>query len=188
MNTPFYVTYALLWALVVFQALILAAVIRLVFSLQQASARASGDEGLASGTPTPAFAAESLSGIVINSADFGGHATALLFVTPNCDSCLVTADELAALGGKTEGHTILICRGSYDECSGLQSHYAADVPIVVDPDYRISDTFNIRSVPTAILIDEANRIQSVGHPKRGDEHIEIPIDGKVHNVEEVAPA
>jgi len=126
-------------------------------------------DGVQIGEEAPVFNAVSLSGASVSSADYVGRPTAILFVSPTCPSCTTTLHEMEALHYKTGGSVIVICRASRDDCVHLAERYEITAPMVADEDERISQLFGITIVPTAILIDADNRIQTYGHPMRGEE-------------------
>lgn len=170
MSLAFYVSYGALWILVILYGVILLGLVRMVSQLKQAN---SDKDGPRPDREAPKFSAMGLSGERIDSADFAGRSTALLFVSTSCSSCMLTLQEMEALSHKAKGNVIVICRADRDDCARLADSYGRDVPTVVDEDERISRLFDIPGVPTAVLIDERNRIRSYGHPIRGEELEEL---------------
>ena len=170
MSNPFYISYAALWLLVVLQSLVLLGLVRIVYQLQQGSAVTGlGPMNLESGQKAPLFNATDLSGTAVRSTDFAGRLTALLFVSPTCQSCTTTLAEMKALNHKVDGNVVVICRAKHEECVQLAERYELDVPTIADEEEHLSQLFGISLVPTAILINSNNRIQSYGNPVRGEE-------------------
>jgi peroxiredoxin len=168
--TLFEPSYVALWLLVIAQSLILLGVVRTIYELKNSL----GGHSLNSderwrGRDVPAFTTLDISGGLIDSAKFRDHLTALLFVSPTCKSCTATLDEVKALGARTNGNVVVLCRADHDECVGLAEDAELNVPFVVDEGLEISRLFDVSSVPTAVLIDEDGRIQRYGHPMRGEE-------------------
>ncbi len=171
METPFYLSYTALWILVILQGLILLGLVRIVYQLQRTGGVAgasvnSTEVGLKTGQIAPTFNAVDLSGEPLSSNDFAGHMTAILFVSFNCPSCVVTLYEMEALNYKTQGNVIVICRGRDGECAQLIDRHKLSARIVADEDEQISRRFGISTFPTAVLINEGYRIQSYGYPHR----------------------
>lgn len=164
MPTAFDISYAALWILVILQSVILLGLVRMVSQLQQSGA--TSNSTATSGEEAPQFSAVDLSGKTINNADFAGRLTALLFVSSRCPSCMTTLAELNALAYKSMGNMIVICRTGREDAEMLAETYKLNVPVIADEDDRISQLFGITSVPTAVLINARNRIQSVGYPLR----------------------
>ena len=164
LSIQFYVSFAALWILVILHSLILVGVVRIVYQLQQSGVD-TGSSDL-SGKEAPAFTAVDLSGVTIHSTDFTGRLTALLFVSPNCRSCMTTLEDMAYLNHKAQGNVIMICRAGQEDCAKLAELYNVTVPVVADEDDHISRLYAISSVPTAVLINANNRIKSYGQPDR----------------------
>lgn len=121
LSTLFYISFAALWILVILHSLILVGVVRIVYQLQQ-SGIVAGSEDLM-GKEAPAFMAMGLSGVTISSMDFKGRLTALLFVSPNCKSCMTTLEDMAYLNHKAQGNVIMICRAGREDCAKLVEQY-----------------------------------------------------------------
>jgi peroxiredoxin len=167
---PFYLSYAALWVLVVLHSLLLLGVVRLVYQSHRAGGAADSEEvGLKSGQRAPDFSAVDLSGAPVDSVDYAGRMRALLFVSPNCPSCTATLYEMDALNHKTQGNVVVVCRAEHQDCARLAVTHKLRVRTIVDEDERISRLFGVSSNPTAVLINERDRIQSYGHPMRGEE-------------------
>lgn len=169
-SIPFLVSYAALWIVVVLQGVLLFGLVRITYQLQQ-GVRPSplNAKRLGRGAPAPAFSAATLTGEVIGTETFLGKLTALLFVSPNCPSCMATLYEMEALEYKTKGNLRIVCRGSEEECAQLAFANQVVAPVIADAEHEISRSYGISSVPTAVLIDETGHIHSYGEPKRGEE-------------------
>jgi len=162
-STPFYLSYAALWVLIILHSLVLLGVVRIVYQLQQNGA-ISLDAGMSAGQEAPEFSAADLAGTPVNSANFAGHLTALLFVSPDCSSCTkALRADMAYLKHKAQGHVIVVCRAGRHACLQLAGQFGLDVPVVADEKEHISHLYRISTVPTTVLIND-NRIQSYGQP------------------------
>jgi peroxiredoxin len=163
-SIPFFISYIGLWILVIFQAVVLLGLVPIIYRLQQ---RGIGVP-LAEGQEAPRFSTVTISGTPIQSEDFRGRMTALLFVSPTCSSC---AEALAPTNldymryKSNQGNLIIVCRSGREDCMGLARQYELDVPIIADEDEHISHLYNIESVPSAVIIDRENRIKSHGQPQ-----------------------
>jgi peroxiredoxin len=156
--------------LVVLQGLLLLGLVRAVYQLQQAGPGSqAADDYRLSGRPAPHLAAQDISGNTVDSSSFAGRLTALLFVSPTCENCSVTLDDLDYLATKTAGNIIVLCRATRDECKAMVESHGLTIPVVADEDFRISEAFKVMAAPTALLIDPKNRIVQYGHPLRGEE-------------------
>lgn len=174
MSSSFYVSYAAVWVLVLLHSIILLGVVTIVYQLQRSggmrrSATGGGNERLVPGQEAPSFNAVDISGAQVNSRDLAGRLRALLFVSPSCRSCSTTLAEMRAISYKANERLVVICRAGREDCARLAEGHQLDVQMVADEDDRIGQLFGISSVPTAVLIDQSDRIQSYGHPLRREE-------------------
>jgi peroxiredoxin len=183
MTTVFYASYAALWALVVFQTLVLLGMTRALHEARQAGSLAelAGGHEL-EGREAPTFSTVDISGAPVSNESFDGRYTALLFVSPDCQTCAVTLEQLEALREKTSGSVIVFCRSADDRCAQLAQTYHLSVPVVVDEDLEISRLFRVMAAPTAVLVDASGRIASYGQPMGPDELAEfmVPENGDLH--------
>ena len=169
MSTLFYVSFALLWAIVVFQGLLLLGLGRLVFRETDAADAPEIDTASLLTKPLPEFRARDIGGNDVSSDQFGGHIAALLFVSPSCSSCTLTLHEMAALRQKTDDHVVVVSRGTEDETVAMAQSHDLSVPVVVDEWGELVKLFGISAFPSAVLINEKSEVQSIGHPLRNEE-------------------
>lgn len=166
MSLPFYLSYVGLWIVVVFETVLLMGLIQTVYRKSgQLSSLSKSDEQLPPGSPLPAFAVQDTAGQTIDSHALTGRQTALLFVSPNCDSCAVTLEELEALKNKTGGHVVVFCLADRGTCATLIEDYRLRVPVVVDDEHRIAGLLRVSSAPTAVLVDRLGNVETYGHPR-----------------------
>lgn len=186
MSSGYYISHAALWALVVFQGLVLIGLVRAVYRLQSGAAASPAISGADEmrDRVAPSFDVVDVTGARISSQDFAGQLTALLFVSPQCPTCTVTLDELEALKVKARDSVLVICRAESDECVALAEAFRLSIPVIPDPDLEISRLFRVVTVPTAILINEGGRIQSYGYPMSREE-LEAMITARQNAMQEV---
>lgn len=170
MSAAFYLSYVALWALVIFESLVLVGLVKSVQSARIVTEEPGDnqDAGL-TGKPMPAFAAEDVFGASVDSKALVGQSTALLFVSPDCPSCAVTLQELEALMSRMDGHVVVICRAKHHRCASLAHHYNLAVPVISDDDRRLSDLFRIMAPPTAVLITADGQVDRYGQPMSGED-------------------
>jgi peroxiredoxin len=169
MSGAFYVSYAALWALVVFETLVLLGLVKKVYrSRLEAGAAEDVPYGL-TGHMVPHFEVTDVFGKTISSVDLKGSPSALLFVSPDCSNCAATLIELEALMSKVRGRVVVVCRAKPDKCVSLAHHYDLSVPVVCDEDRSLSDTFSVMAPPTAVLISPLGQIERYGQPMSAEE-------------------
>lgn len=172
MTTAFYTSYAVLWFLVVFQSLVLLGLARTVYhaTAEPGPEGSPVQDGRLIGEPAPSFTAPDVTGGSIDREYLLGRSSALLFVTPDCTSCMATLDEVEALRAKVEGNLIVVCRANAEDCAQLRETYRLEsVPVIIDKDLEVSRLFDVHVAPTAVLVGANGRIQTYGQPMRGEE-------------------
>jgi peroxiredoxin len=182
LTSIFYSSYAALWLLVIFQSLVLLGLVRTVYRANTRPVPDAAPEGngYLIGQPAPKFSAVDISGSPIDETSLADRLTALLFVSPDCSTCTATLDEVEALRSKTKGNVIVVCRGTHDECSRLGELYSLEVPVIVDGEEKVAEVFDVHVTPTAVLVGRNGRIQTYGHPMRGEELEELVTEGHAH--------
>lgn len=183
--SPFVVSYLLLWGLVLFQAAALIGLVRMVARGGQGAVAAPSNMR---GRSAPDFVATDLAGVEISSTDLKGEPAGLLFVSPECASCDVTLDELTAVTAKTDGRLVVVCEGSSAACAGVAAEHDLELQMIADTDGELSRLFEVRTVPTAVLVDPEWTIRSYGHPLRGEELIQILLEPESGETSAVAAA
>jgi peroxiredoxin len=190
MPVVFWLSYGALWVLVVFQSLVLLGLVRTTHGARSAHAHAGSDSGKEGADllheRAPSFSALDLSGERFDSGELAGRAWAALFVSPRCRSCTVTLDELESLTWKANGEVVVICRGGARECERLVEAHRLSARVVVDDTFEISRAYKVRGVPTAVLVDERQVVQSYGNPMRDEELVEVVDDELAVAIEEVS--
>jgi peroxiredoxin len=185
MSAPFIASYASLWVLVIGQTLILLGLVRAVYRLQVARPLSVG-AGSAIGVEVPRFMANDIDGRTVDSSEFNGSARAFLFVTPHCPSCTVSLDEMAGLEFRASGDVIVVCQGRADNCSSLALEHQLGGTVLVDESGVVSSLFDVTAVPTAVLVDENDRITRYGSPHRDE--ADRPDSSEEESVESMVQA
>jgi peroxiredoxin len=187
MSTPVWLSFGALWTLVVFQGLVLLGLVKTVYTLRGAHTHdRNGDESEdILHQRAPEFRTLDLAGASFDSAQIADQPRALLFVSPRCRSCSVTSDELESLTWKAGGKVYVICRGDTRECEEFSELHGLGTGVLIDDSFEISRAFKVTAVPTAILIDDANIVQSYGNPMRDEELIEVLDENLDPVIEEV---
>jgi peroxiredoxin len=172
MTLIFYLSYAALWALVIFLSLVLLGVVRQMYDLKRDEPEA--DDGAHQrGRPMPEFAAVDLDGEPVDSSAFAGRLTGLLFVGSDCETCALTLHDLEALEAKAENNLVVVCQGAREQCAELAEVYRIAAPVIADHDHEIADLFDVTSVPTAVIVDQYGQIARYGQPVGGEQLAEM---------------
>lgn len=169
MSLPFYLSYAALWALVVFQTLVVIGLVKTHGRVDDVGYREPGPAGNLTGEKAPDFEAEDVFGTMIRGSLLLGRTSALLFVSPDCSTCTVTLLELEALKAKTDGNVVVFCRADRESCTKLAREYDLSVPVIPDPTRTVSDLFRVTASPTAVIVTADGYIGPRGHPMSAED-------------------
>lgn len=181
----YYISYAILWTLVILQGAVLIGILRLVYQMRQADISANSNTiGLKSGQKAPTFTGTDLNGVSISSRDLSGRPNALLFISSSCPSCMATLYDMESVSKKAQGNVTLVCRSSHEECVQITSAHKLAARTIVDDDQHISRLFGISTTPTAVLIDSRGLIESYGKPLQSED-LEMVLDGRAESSAEV---
>jgi len=180
----FLLSYLALWALVIFQTLVLLELVRQDRHPAAAGSSASADDSalgdmLVTGSVAPEFEARDIvNGRVVHSSSLRGRPLALIFVSPTCSSCEAVADELAGYQRRSGAQLVLLCRGGQADCAGFVRSHFADSLALLDEDGAAAKRYKVISTPTAVLLDSQGRILRYGFPRPklqlGLEDLELP--------------
>lgn len=168
MSFGFTATYLALWALVIFQSLLILALLR-----QMGEIRKRIDEGglpvddrLPTGVPAPELAGADLrTGEPVGLRSLDGRGGVLLFLSPVCTVCKGLAEGLSRRGGEESVPVIAICQGEEEACSQFASRLGPHIPLLVDEDFALGTRYRISGSPTAVVLDGETAVRAYGHPR-----------------------
>ena len=199
MRGLFAFSYIALCGLIISQAVVLREVLlrtvkykRLVTSIKPNS-RVEEISWLRKGAPIPEFSAPLVGTTgILTKSDLQNRAAILLFISTLEDSSLYHQLSLAihAMWHKMEGQLYVICRGTAQSCRRLvNQHLVAEfsegqIPIALDSDGQITESFRIQSTPQAIELDANSRVLRYGRPESSASL--VADEGNGHHVGPIA--
>lgn len=172
MSNAFDATYAALWVVVVVQGVLLIGVLKTLVAGNRPDSKVEvpAIETNLIGKLVPTFSGIDLDGNRVDQTSLPPSFNALLFISPDCVTCMASIEELGVLRQKVNGSLMVICRGEPADCHWIHEKYDLDgVAVVIDSDRKISNAFDVRMAPTAVLIGGNGRIRTYGHPLDKDE-------------------
>jgi uncharacterized membrane protein YphA (DoxX/SURF4 family)/thiol-disulfide isomerase/thioredoxin len=116
------------------------------------------DEGLDAGVDAPEFVAgEARSGRALRLSDFQGKAVVLVFVSPDCGSCIGLVPQLNRLAGQRKAPPIVVIVGP-GQGVDYADRLSREIRVVHDPKRKIQADYEVRWKPTVYLIDAEQKV------------------------------
>ena len=114
-------------------------------------------EGSQVGDKAPDFTLSTLDGGQVTLSGLKGKPVMLVFWTTGCSACIAQMPFLKAahdeLGNNVEFININLGESS-SQVQATVSYYGFSLPVALDSDYSVSESYNIIYTPTNILIDK----------------------------------
>lgn len=166
----FYLSYGLLWVLVLFQSLVLLELVRRAATGTKESGvlhhLAAQDVSPLKGAPAPTLTAPDAStGVAVSSASLFAQRTLLVFVAPNCSGCEAVAGEVEGFRSRRGAQLALMCQGTEEECETWARDHFSGGRVLVDRGGHIAGLFKISSTPSAVLVESGGQTLRYGLPK-----------------------
>lgn len=164
MSGAWLVSYIVLWAVVLFQALVIFILLRQLGVMYLGTARGVAHDGLPVGERAPHFNLPTLERRSISLADFRGLPLLLVFGSPDCTPCrrLIPDLNVFARERAAEVSVLFLSRGGVEESRRFVSEHDVQVPVATFPDEGLADKYKARVTPFAFLIDGEGVIQAKG--------------------------
>ncbi len=167
MSFPFIASYIAMWILVVFQGLLIVALLKQLGEVKQLVELrgVTGEDRLPAGTAAPNF-----EGLDLRTAQrmtthvFDGQGGALLFLSPECGSCLDLANGLRQPALTRLPPIITFCQGSDSACASFVNRMGPEIYTLSDDDNNVAMRYHVDGSPTAIVINPDLTIGAYGHP------------------------
>ena len=114
-------------------------------------------EGLAPGTPAPAFELPEVRGGTVSLAAHRGRKVLLVFSDPHCGPCEELAPHLVSLHERHRGNgldLLLVGRGEAEENRRKAEEHGFTFPVLLQRRWEVSRQYGIFAAPVGFLIDE----------------------------------
>jgi peroxiredoxin len=121
--------------------------------------------GSASGEAAPEFQGKTLAGDYVQLSDFAGKVVLLNVWATWCKPCVKELPELARLSHAYPADDFVVVGVSVDtpNARGAVAHkvkqFGLDYPIVLDPNGRSLQAYDLRGYPTSFLIDREGKVR-----------------------------
>lgn len=165
MTFGFSATYIALWAMVIFQGLLILALLQQLEKLRELLERGSfAKDRLPVGSSAPEFFGTDQFGQQCGVKHLDGRAGVILFVSPDCSLCNALVGAIGALVNELPP-TIAVCRGGSEACKGFSTQLGPTVLFLCDPSGETAALYGASAFPTVVVIDASRKIRGYGHPK-----------------------
>ncbi len=189
MSGPWLASYIALWAVVLFQGVVIFVLLRQLGLMYLGTAQGVARDGLAVGARAPDFTVAGLDGGEASLADFHGLPLLLIFGSPNCAPCRGLVPDLNVFARERAGElrVLFLSRGSADEARRFAEEAGFDVPVAAHPDQTLPDEYKARVTPFAFLIDGEGVIRAKGLTNNRD-HLEMLLRMAARHARPSGPA
>jgi hypothetical protein len=168
MSSAFFTSYIAVWILVLFQGLIILALLR---ELSEQRRRLElgpleNEDRLPVGSPAP-----ELTGVDVRSQQLvtlqtiGPEGGAILFLTPDCNVCRNLANSLRAPALSDLPTVVVFCQGSERGCSTFYERLDPKGYLLHKAAEQVAALYHVTGSPTAVIVDDERKIRGYGHPQ-----------------------
>jgi hypothetical protein len=160
----FSATYIALWVIVIFQGLLILALMRQVSDLERGGA--SKEDLLPIGTAAPSFSGtDERSGLSIELSQSGESGAALIFLSPDCSICTSLADDLGKIKRGGLPPIIAFCKEQGPDSERFAERFPRQFPLLVRGANQVISRYRISTFPTLVMVDASRTIHSYSHPR-----------------------
>ena len=161
----FSASYLALWGLVIFQSLVVLALLRELAELHTVTERhaLAREVWLPLGTEAPQFtAADRRSGRPVSTQELSGTGGVILFLSTGCSACeTLVASLKRAVAGDLPA-IIALCRGAEEPCG---TFVTSEIPLILVGAAEAAAHYRVSGFPTAVVVDGQGKIRGYGHPQ-----------------------
>jgi hypothetical protein len=168
MSVGFSSSYIALWALAIFQGLVVLAILQRLEKVQLlASKREISENRLPIGSQAPEFASvkHPNTNRELGVRDLAERGGMLLFLSSDCPTCKALVDRLVRFAQDSLPPIIALCQGREQSCDRFSKRLEGIVPLVVDGAADTAARYGASGFPTAVVVDRELKIRGYGHPK-----------------------
>ncbi|HEY7031582.1 MAG TPA: redoxin domain-containing protein [Thermomicrobiales bacterium] len=165
MSTQFYVSYALLWLLVVFEAALIFLVYRHFGLAALGSVEGIQRDGLPIGEVAPAVTGTTAAGDSVRWEMKRGHSGLLLFASAACQPCATImpfVNQVASAGNGYAPWVTAVVTGTQEEVAQISEQFQPPFPCVAEDGTGVFGRYRVRVTPFGFVIGEDGRILAKG--------------------------
>ena len=181
-------SYIALWAVVLFQGVVIFLLLRQLGTMYPGTAQGVARDGLPVGDRAPDFDVRDAEGRPLSLADFRGMPLLLVFGSPDCTPCRQLIPDLNAFAQERpqELRVLFLSRGEVEDARRFADEHSVQVQVAAFPDDSLPDQYRARVSPFAFRIDVEGVIRAKGLTNNR-EHLELLLRmGKTSETAEAA--
>lgn len=164
MSGAWLASYIALWAVVMFQGVLIFLLLRQIGVMYLGTAQGVARDGLEPGKSAPEFALEGLHGGTVSLEDFRGQQLLLVFGSPTCGPCRTLIPDLNVFAQERseELRVLFLSRGEAEDTERFATQFDVRVPVAIHPDEELPQQYETRVTPFAFLIDGEGIVRAKG--------------------------
>ncbi len=167
-------SYIALWAVVLFQGVVIFVLLRQLGVIYLGTAQGVANDGLDVGKDAPDFSLNGLDGEPLSLASFRGTPVVLIFGSPTCAPCRGLIPDLNAFARDraAELRVLFLSRSDDEATRRFATEENIEVPIAAHHDEDLPNKYEARVTPFGFLVDDNGVIRAKGLANNR-EHLEI---------------
>jgi len=164
MDTPWLISYIVLWLIVLALGLLVLLLYRQLGIMYLGSAEGVSRDGLDKGATAPDFALTDQYGNPQRLSDYRGRPALLLFGSPHCSPCRTLMPQLHEWArAHPEVGVVWLNAASEEESLKFVSELGATLPVApYTPESKLMDRYKVRVTPFMFLLDEKGVVRAKG--------------------------
>ena len=164
MSGAWLVSYIVLWAVVLFQGVVIFVLLRQLGIIYLGTAQGVARDGIAAGQRAPDFTLPNLAGGLVSLADFRGRSLLLVFGSTSCAPCRTLVPDLNEFARTRAGEfrALFLIRGEPDAARRFVDELDVQVPVALHNDEELPDKYKARVTPFAFVIDGEGIVRAKG--------------------------
>ena len=176
------VSYVALWAVVLFQGIVIFVLVRQLGVIYLGTAQGVANDGLDVGKEAPDFSLFGLDGEPLSLASFRGTPLLLIFGSPTCAPCRGLIPDLNSFARDRaqELRVLFLSRSDDESTRRFASEQNIEVPIAAHPDEDLPNRYEARVTPFGFLVDDDGVIRAKGLANNR-EHLELLLRNVASN-------
>jgi hypothetical protein len=177
------ISYAVLWLVVVIEALALLVLARAVGAIVLGTRDAIERDGLELGKKAPYFVGIRADGTTTGSSELVQHYAALVFASPSCRICRDMLPDLGRLarGLGDDARVVILLRGSVEDARLMQADVDPALEVWSIGASATAQRYRVRVSPYVQVLDPAGLVRTKGLVNNADQVEHLMFDAGLRN-------